>query len=74
MKTYTVKELYEILGNAIDNGKGDLLVLVPNSDEDIDADYATIGTIEFENDISGVYAYLDQKYGEEEEEYWANRE
>ena len=74
MRTYTVKELHEILGKAIDNGNGDLLILVPNSDEDIDADYATLGTVEFDTDISGGCAYLDQNYGDEEEEYWAKRE
>ena len=74
MKTYTVKELHEILGKAIDNGKGDLVVLVPNNDEDIDAEYATLGEINFDADANAEYAYFDQNYGEEEEEYWAEKE
>ena len=74
MKTYTVKELHEILGKAIDNGNGDLVVLVPNHNEDIDAAYATLGNIDFDTDVYAEYAYLDQNYGEEEEEYWAERE
>lgn len=74
MKTYTVKELHEILGKAINDGKGDLVVLVPNNDEDIDAEYATLGQIDFDTDIYAEYAYFDQNCGEEEEEYWARRE
>ena len=74
MKTYTIKELHEILGKAIDNGNGNLIVLVPNNDEDIDAAYATLGGISFDTDIYAEYAYFNQNYGEEEEEYWAERE
>lgn len=74
MKTCTVKELHEILGKAIDNGKGDLIVLVPNNDEDIDAAYATLGRISFDDDVYAEYAYFDQNCGEEEEEYWAKKE
>ncbi len=74
MRTYTVKELHEILGKAIDNGKGGLIVLVPNYDDDIDAAYATLGGISFDTAIHAEYAYLDQNYGEEEEAYWAERE
>lgn len=74
MKTYTVKELHEILSKAIEEGKGDLVLLVPNNDEDIDAEYVTLGHIEFDTDIYAEYAYLDGNCGEEEEEYWAERE
>ena len=74
MKTYTVKELHEILGKPIEEGKGDLVFLVPNNDEDIDAEYATLGRIEFDTDAYAEYAYFDQNCGEEEEEYWAERE
>jgi hypothetical protein len=73
MKTYTVKELHEILGEAINNGKGDLVVLVPNNDEDIDAAYATLGRVEFDTDVYAEYVYFDQNYGEEEEEYLAKK-
>lgn len=74
MKTYTVKELHEILGKAIDNGKGDLVVLVPNNDEDIDGEYATLGKVSFDEDVYREYAYFDQNFGEEEEEYWTKRQ
>lgn len=74
MKTYTVKELHAILGKAIEDGKGDLILLVPNNDEDIDVEYATLGHVEFETDIQGEYAYFDGNWGEEEEEFWAERE
>ena len=74
MRTYTVKELHEILGKAIDNGNGNLIVLVPNYDSNIDAAYATLGGISFDTDVYAEYAYLDQNYGEEEEEFWAEKE
>jgi hypothetical protein len=74
MKTYTVKELHELLGKAIEKGKGDLVLLVPNNDDDIDAEYATLGRISFDEDVYAEYAYLDQNIGEEEEKYWANKE
>ena len=74
MKTYTVKELREILDKAIDNGNGDLVVLVPNNDEDIDAAYATLGRVSFYTDACAGYAYFEQNYGDEEEEYWAEKE
>lgn len=73
MKTYTVKELHEILSNAIDNGKGDLVILVPNSDEDLSADYATLGKINFD-DAYAECVYFDQNCGEEEDDYWIKRE
>lgn len=72
MKTYTVKELHEILGNAIDNGKGDLVVLVPNNDENLVAEYATLGRIGFD-DIYAECVYFEQNCGEEEEEYWTKK-
>jgi hypothetical protein len=74
MKTYTVKELYETLGKAINEGKGDLIILVPNNDEDIDAEYATLGIIEFDTDIFSEFAYFEQNIGAEEEEFWEKRE
>lgn len=74
MKTYTVKELHEILGKAIEEGKGDLVLLVPNNDEDIDAEYATLGNVSFDEGVYAEYVYLDGNCGEEEEEYWAERE
>ena len=74
MKTYTVKELHELLGKAIEEGKGDLVLLVPNYDNDIEGEYATLGKVSFDEDALSKYAYLDQNTGEEEEEYWANKE
>ena len=74
MKIYTVKELHEILGKAINNGKGDLVILGPNGNENIDDAYATLGSVGFDNDVYAEYAYFDQNYGDEEEEYWANKE
>lgn len=74
MKTYTVKELYDVLGKAIENGKGNLILLVPNNDEDIDAEYATLREMSFDDDKFAEYAYLDGNCGEEEEEFWRDRE
>ncbi len=74
MKTYTVKELYDVLEKAIENGKGDLIILVPNNDEDIDAEYATLGDFSFDDDKFAEYAYIDGNHGEEEEDFWRSRE
>jgi hypothetical protein len=74
MKTYTVKELHEILGKAVEDGKGDLIILVPNNDTDMDADYATLGSIDFDIDAYGKYAYFEQNLGAEEDLYWAEGE
>ena len=74
MKTYTVKELHETLGKAIEEGKGDLIILVPNNDEDINAEYATLGIIEFDTDISAEFAYFEQNDGWEEDKFWEKRE
>jgi hypothetical protein len=73
MKTYTVKELHDVLEKAIENGKGDLILLVPNDDEDIDAEYATLGKISFDDELA-EYAYFDSNCGEEEEEFWRDKE
>jgi hypothetical protein len=73
MKTYTVKELHEILGKAIEEGNGDLIVLVPNGDDSIDATYATLGRVSFDEDAFAECAYFDQNYGEEEDEYWVKK-
>jgi hypothetical protein len=73
MKTYTVKELHDVLEKAIENGKGDLILLVPNDDEDIDAEYATLGKISFDDEFA-EYAYFDGNCGEEEEKFWRDKE
>ena len=74
MKTYTVKEFYDVLAKAIEEGKGDLILLVPNNDENIDAYYATLHGISFDNDQFAEYAYIDGNSGEEEEDFWRDRE
>lgn len=74
MKTYTVKELYDVLGKAIENGKGNLILLVPNNDEDIDAEYATLREISFDDGMYEEYAYIDGNTGEEEENFWRDKE
>lgn len=74
MKTYTVKELYDVLGEAIEKGQGDFIILVPNSEEDMSAEYATFREISFCDYGFAKYAYFEQNCGEEEEEYWAKKE
>ena len=74
MKTYTVKELYDELGKAIKKGKGHLIVLVPNVDDDNGADYATLRDFSFYDDNVAEYAYLDANSGEEEENFWRDKE
>lgn len=74
MKTYTVAELCKVLNKAVEDGKGDLIILVPNNDEDIDAAYATLGSVEFDTDMHAEYVYFDGNGGEEEEEFWKEKE
>ena len=73
MKVYTVKELHAILTKAMGEGRGSDIVLVPNNDEDIDADYATLGCVEFGIDSHDGCLYLDGNAGEEEEKFWEER-
>lgn len=73
MKVYTVKELHTILTKAIGEGRGNYIVLVPSYDEDVDADYATLGCVEFGVDSHDSYLYFDGNAGEEEEKFWEER-
>lgn len=75
MEALTVMQLYNILADLIAIGKGNRVVLVPNQfDEDIDADYRTIGQVDSENDIQQKYIYLETNSSEFENEYFAEGE
>ena len=70
MKVWTVKELYEKLGEFIEEGKGERRVLIQNDDSDIDGAYRTIGAVEGSIDVSETCVYLLGNDVEEENEYW----
>ena len=54
----------------IAQGKGDLLVLMPNwTDEDNDGDYRSIRKID-SSDITDTYVYLCGNSAEEENKFW----
>lgn len=66
----TVMDMYVLMQDLIAQGKGELLVLMPNwEDEDIDGDYRSIGKIE-DIDITGTCVYLHGNNAEEENEFW----
>ena len=70
----TVMDMYTLMQDLIAQGKGDLLVLMPNwEDEDIDGDYRSISKIN-DNDISGTCVYLYGNNAEEENKFWEERE
>lgn len=70
MKMLTVTDMYLLMRGLIAQGKGDLLVLMPNwADEDNDGDYRSIGKIS-RNDISDTCVYLRGNNAEEEKKLW----
>lgn len=70
-KALTVAELHEILSILIKQGEGHRIVLVPNAlDRDLDADYRTIGQVDFESDIQKEYIYFEHNSVEFENEYF----
>ena len=74
MKMLTVMDMYTLMQDLIAQGKGDLLVLMPNwEDEDNDGDYRSISKIN-DNDISGTCVYLYGNNAEEENKFWEERE
>lgn len=74
MKMLTVMDMYTLMQDLIAQGKGDLLVLMPNwEDKDNDGDYRSISKIN-DNDISGTCVYLYGNNAEEENKFWEERE
>ena len=73
MKMLTVMDMYTLMQDLIAQGKGDLLVLMPNwEDEDYEGDYRSISKID-DNDISGTCVYLYGNNAEEENKFWEER-
>ena len=74
MKMLTVMDMYTLMQDLIAQGKGDLLVLMPNwEDKDNDGDYRSISKID-NNDITGTCVYLYGNNAEEENKFWEERE
>lgn len=74
MKMLTVMDMYTLMQDLIVQGKGDLLVLMPNwEDKDNDGDYRSISKID-NNDITGTCVYLYGNNAEEENKFWEERE
>ena len=75
MKVLTVAELHDILSALVKQGKGNRVVLVPNEcDEDINADYRTIGFVDSECDIQEKYIYLETNNTKDENAYFEGAE
>lgn len=74
MKMLTVMDMYTLMQDLIAQGKGDLLVLMPNwEDKNNDGDYRSISKID-NNDITGTCVYLYGNNAEEENKFWEERE
>ena len=70
MKMLTVMNMYTLMQDLIAQGKGDLLVLMPNwEDEDNNGDYRSISKID-NNDTTGTCVYLHGNNAEEENKFW----
>lgn len=70
MKMLTVMDMYKLMQELIEQGKGDLLILMPNwEDEDNDGDYRSIRSVEC-NDSYETCVYLYGNNAEEENEFW----
>ena len=70
MKMLTVTDMYILMQDLIAQGKGDLLVLMPNcTDEYNDGDYRSIRKID-SSDITGTCVYLCGNNAEEENKFW----
>jgi hypothetical protein len=73
MKTFTVKEVAEIFNNAVARGLGDCIVLVPNQDEEVAGEYATLGEIDMNATEKNPFVYLEGNGGDEENKFWEER-
>lgn len=70
MKMLTVMDMYILMQDLITQGKGELLVLMPNwEDEDNDGEYLSISKIDT-NDIFNSCVYLCGNSAEEENRFW----
>lgn len=74
MKMLTVMDMCKLMLDLVAQGKGDLLVMMPNwEDEDNDGDYRSIGSIDC-NDLEGTCVYLCGNDAEEENKFWEGRQ
>ena len=70
MKMLTVMDMYLLTQDLIAQGKGELLVLMPNwEDEDNDGDYRSISKIN-SCDATNTCVYLYGNNAEEEAKFW----
>ena len=70
MKMLTVMDMYVLMQDLIAQGKGDLLILMPNwTDEDNDGDYRSIRKID-SSDVTDTCVYLRGNNAEEENKFW----
>lgn len=73
MKMLTVMDMYVLMQDLVAQGKGELLVLMPNwQDEDNEGDFRSIGKIE-DDDLDGNCVYLRGNNAEEENKFWEER-
>ena len=73
MKMLTVMDMCKLMLDLIAQGKGDLLVMMPNwEDEDNDGDYRSIGSIDTYDMIDSC-VYLCGNDAEEENKWWEER-
>lgn len=70
MKMLTVKDMHALMEDLILQGKGELLVLMPNwEDEYDDGDYRSISRI-VDDDVTNTCVYLYGNNTEEEAKFW----
>lgn len=70
MTMLTVADMYVLMQDLIAQGKGELLVLMPNwTDEDNDGDYRSIAKVD-DIDITDTCVYLRGNNAEEENKFW----
>ena len=70
MTMLTVADMYVLMQDLIAQGKGELLVLMPNwTDEDNDGDYRSIAKVD-DIDITDTCVYLHGNNAEEENKFW----
>ena len=70
MKMLTVMDMYTLMQDLVAQGKGELLVLMPNwEDEDNDGDYRSISKID-DVDVTNTCVYLRGNNAEEENKFW----
>jgi hypothetical protein len=71
MTVLRVKELRDILTALVEQGHGDKIVLVPNDDNEIDAEYRTVESVA-NDDYHNQCIYLETNTNEDENLFWEN--